>query len=72
MILRESAKIAFDWRNAHSNRKMPYEFLQPLQTGCAEMLSLTGYNVFSSKEEMLNDNLQPLVPNESIDFLLHL
>ncbi|CAG5110550.1 Oidioi.mRNA.OKI2018_I69.chr2.g4938.t1.cds [Oikopleura dioica] len=69
---RESAKIAFDWRNAHSNRKMPYEFLQPLQTGCAEMLSLTGYNVFSSKEEMYNDTLQPLVPNESIDFLLHL
>jgi len=69
---RESAKIAFDWRNPRSNRKMPYEFLQPLQEGCAEMMSLTGYRSFASEDEMFSENLQPLVPNKEVDFLLHL
>ncbi|CBY37415.1 unnamed protein product [Oikopleura dioica] len=69
---RESAKIAFDWRNSRSNRKMPYQFLQPLQKGCAEMLNLTGYRTFASEAEMFSENLQTLVPNEEVDFLLHL
>ena len=68
---RNSATIAFDWRNPHSNRRMPSEFLDDVQEYCGDMMDVFGYSKFNGEKEMFNMTLLPMVDKKEVSFLFN-
>ena len=66
---RNSAAVAFAWRNEQSNRHMPAEFLDLVQKNCAEMMDQLGYEKFDNEKDMFNPKIPSMKRQKELPFL---
>ena len=66
---RNSAAVAFAWRHHESSRHMPPQFLELVQSHCAELMTQLGYEKFENEKDMFNQKLKSMKSQKEIQSL---